>query len=46
MAARELIKKEWIFNSKHGLWMKKDKHFVYVNKFSYFYYRKKMKMKE
>lgn len=31
MAARELIKKEWIFNSKHGLWMKKDKHFVYVN---------------
>ena len=30
MAARELIKNQWIFNSKHGIWMKKDKHFNYV----------------
>ncbi|CAD8190500.1 unnamed protein product [Paramecium octaurelia] len=29
MAARELIKNQWIYNTKHGLWMKKDKHYQY-----------------
>ncbi|CAK89909.1 unnamed protein product (macronuclear) [Paramecium tetraurelia] len=31
MAARELIKNQWIYNTKHGLWMKKDKHYQYEN---------------
>ncbi|CAD8169390.1 unnamed protein product [Paramecium octaurelia] len=29
MAARELIKNQWIYNTKHGYWMKKDKHYQY-----------------
>ncbi|CAD8193349.1 unnamed protein product [Paramecium pentaurelia] len=29
MAARELIKNQWLYNTKHGLWMKKDKHYQY-----------------